>query len=134
MPSAVVDASVVVEVLTGGPSAAALFSRLFQPRLELHAPHSLDLEVANAVKKLWRRGHLSDENVDEIGGIYRDLRIVRYATAPFLDRIWRLRYNFSPYDAAYIALAEWLDVPLITRDTAFEQAATHHTARVELFA
>src|SRR5687768_14931827 len=48
MPSVVVDASALVDLFIGSPAAGALFDRLFRYRTELHAPHSIDLEVAHA--------------------------------------------------------------------------------------
>jgi predicted nucleic acid-binding protein len=96
----------------------------------LHAPHSIDLEVANAIRRLWRRGLLVDQDVEDLGGIYPRLKIERHPVGPFLHRIWRLRYNISPYDASYVALAEWLDLPLITRDRALSRAPGH-AARIE---
>ncbi len=131
MPSAVVDASALVELLIGGPASSRLFERIFRTRTEIHAPYSIDLEVANAIRRLWRRGLLVDRDVEDIGGIYRDLKIERHSTVPVLHRIRRLRYNSSPYDAAYVALAEWLDLPLITRDAALAKSSAHHAARIE---
>jgi predicted nucleic acid-binding protein len=133
MPSAVVDASALVEVLIGGPAAAAVFERVFRARIEIHAPHSLDLEVANAVRRLARRELLADQEVDEIAAIYRDLKIERHGNRPFLHRIWQLRHNISPYDAAYVGLAEWLDIPLITHDARLSRSSAHHAARIEYF-
>lgn len=34
--------------------------------------------------------------------------------SPALPRIWKLRHVVTPYDAAYVALAEALDVVLVT--------------------
>ena len=133
MPSAVVDASALVDLFIGGPAAGAIFDRLFRTRTVLHAPHSIDVEVANAIRKLWRRGLLVDQDVEEIADIYPRIRIERHANSPFLHRIWRLRYNITPYDAAYIALAEWLDLPLITRDAALYRSSGH-SARIEFIA
>ncbi len=48
----------------------------------------------------------------------RDLRLTRHAHDALLARIWQLRANATAYDAAYLALAEALDVPLVTRDAA----------------
>ena len=59
------------------------------------------------------------------------MSIERHGHQPLLERIWRLRHNLTAYDAAYLALAESLDAPLLTRDSALASAAGHH-ARVEL--
>jgi predicted nucleic acid-binding protein len=60
------------------------------------------------------------------------LRITRYAPVLLVQRIWRSRQNLSAYDAAYVALAEKLQAPLITRDQRIASAAGH-TAAVEVF-
>ncbi|HEX2212903.1 MAG TPA: type II toxin-antitoxin system VapC family toxin [Mycobacterium sp.] len=125
MPSAVVDASALVDLFIGSPAADAIFARLFRTESVLHAPHSIDVEVAHAVRKLWRRGLLVDQDVDRIADTYSQIAIVRHGAAPFLHRIWRLRYNHSPYDAAYVALAEWLDLPLVTRDRRLARSSGH---------
>ena len=104
MPSAVVDASTLVDLFIGSPSAGKIFERLFRQQTILHAPHSIDVEVANAIRKLWRRGLLVDQDVEEIGDIYPRIKIERHALVPVLHRVWRLRYNISPYDAAYVDL------------------------------
>jgi predicted nucleic acid-binding protein len=48
-----------------------------------------------------------------------------------LPRVWELRANLTAYDAAYVALAEALGAPLLTRDRRLARAAGHG-ARVEL--
>lgn len=40
----------------------------------------------------------------------------RHPENPLLPRIWQLRQNLTAYDAAYVALAEALDCPLLTFD------------------
>jgi predicted nucleic acid-binding protein len=59
-----------------------------------------------------------------------DVPLNRYAHDLFLLRIWGLRRNLTAYDALYIALAEALDAPLITRDGALARSSGHR-ARVE---
>ena len=59
------------------------------------------------------------------------MSIERHGHQPLLERIWQLRHNLTACDAAYLALAESLDAPLLTRDSALASAAGHH-ARVEL--
>ncbi len=60
------------------------------------------------------------------------VRVTRYGPVLFLNRIWQLRQNLSAYDAAYVALAEELAAPLITRDHRIA-AAPGHAATIEVF-
>ena len=55
----------------------------------------------------------------------------RYAHDFLLPRVWALRHNLTAYDAVYVALAEALEAPLLTRDQRIA-AATGHRARIEL--
>lgn len=60
------------------------------------------------------------------------MRLARYSHAPFVERIWELRDNLSAYDAAYIALSEALDAPIVTTDGPLARAPGHN-ARVEVY-
>jgi predicted nucleic acid-binding protein len=60
-----------------------------------------------------------------------DLPLRRYPHDLLLPRIWDLRNNLTAYDAAYVALAEALNAPLLTRDRRLATAAGHF-AQVEL--
>ena len=127
----VVDASIVVEVLLRSAAGAALEERLFEGDDALHAPHMLDVEVAHALRRCALHG-----DIDERHGLdsCRDLAamsIERHGHQPLLERMWQLRHNLTAYDAAYLALAESLDAPLLTRDSALASVAGHH-ARVVL--
>lgn len=64
-------------------------------------------------------------------GLYLKLRLDRYDHGPLLGRIFELRDNVSAYDAAYVALAEGLDAPLVTCDRRLA-AAPGIRARVEV--
>jgi len=59
------------------------------------------------------------------------MKLFRYPHDVLLPRIWELRHNVTAYDAAYLALAEGLDAPLLTGDGRLVDAPGH-TARVEL--
>ncbi len=112
----VVDASALLEVLLRTPAAAAVESRLFARGERLHAPHLIDLEVAQVLRRYVGAGQISgrrgEEALDDLGAF----RIRRWPHAPLMDRIWRLKENLTAYDAAYVALAEALGATLLTRD------------------
>ncbi len=127
----VVDASALVEVLLRTPAAAAVESHLFARGQTLHAPHLLDIEVAQVIRKYAARGEIGAERgrvaLDDLGA----LLMQRYPHDFLLPRVWSLRNNVTAYDAVYIALAEALDAVLLTRDHRLVGAAGHR-ARVEL--
>ncbi len=60
-----------------------------------------------------------------------DLSLARYPHDFLLPRIWDLRRNLTAYDAAYVALAELLGAPLLTRDRRLARAA-RQWAEIEL--
>jgi predicted nucleic acid-binding protein len=127
----VVDASAVIEVLLGTPAASRVADRFFAEGETLHAPHLLDVETAQVLRRYALAGALGAERGMEALEDLADLPIARYPHQPFLFRIWELRHNVTAYDAAYIALAEALDATLVTRDAKLASAAGHK-ARIEL--
>ena len=128
----VLDASAVVDWLLQTSAGRRIEHRMYSARESLHAPHLLDLEVAQVLRRLVREGTVPANRADEAVRDLLDLRITRYPYFMLLPRFWQLRHNFSAYDAAYIGLAEKLGVPLITRDTRLA-AAPGHAAVIELF-
>lgn len=127
----VVDASVVVEVLLRVPGAERLEGRLSGSGERLCAPALLDVEVAQALRRYAGRGELTPERGDEAIQVLMEFPIVRYPHAPLLPRVWELRSNLTAYDAAYVALAEALGVPLLTADARIA-GAPGHRAEIEL--
>jgi predicted nucleic acid-binding protein len=126
----VVDASALLEVLLRTSGSVAVEARLFSGRT-LHAPHLLDLEVAQVLRRYERSGVLSARRGHEALEDLEALRIERYPHQPFLQRIWKLRVNTTAYDACYLALAEALDAPLLTMDRRLA-SVPGHAARVEV--
>ena len=127
----VVDASAILEVLLASPHAARIADMLFAPGESLHAPHLLDLEVAQVLRRFVSSRDLSAERGQEALDDLLDLPLTRYPHGPLLVRVWELRANVTANDAAYLALAEALDAPLVTRD-AWLKSAPGHSALVEL--
>ncbi len=127
----VVDASAVLEVLLRTPAATAVEKRLFDPSQTLHAPHLLDVEVAQVVRRYAASGEIDDERGRAVLADLADLPLRRYPHDFLLPRVWDLRNNLTAYDAVYVALAEALGAPLLTRDKRLAAAPGHH-ARVEL--
>ncbi len=127
----VVDASAVIEVLLRTPAARAVERYLFAPGQTLHAPHLLDIEVAQVIRKYAARGEIDGARGRVALADLAAFRMHRYPHDFLLSRVWELRNNITANDAVYVALAEALDAALLTRDHRLASAAGHH-ARVEL--
>ena len=106
--------------------------RIYSAGESLHAPHLLELEVTQVLRRLVREGSVSASRANEAMQDLLDLRITRYPHFVLLPRIWQLRHNLSVYDAAYVVLAEKLGARLLTRDGRLA-AARGHAASIEVF-
>ncbi|UCD23015.1 MAG: type II toxin-antitoxin system VapC family toxin [Gemmatimonadota bacterium] len=127
----VLDASAVLEVLLRRPGSDNIQQRILKQRETLHAPHLLDVEVAQVVRRYCLSGEMTESRASQAISDLADLPVTRYRHDLFLSRIWQLRHNVTAYDAAYLSLAEALEAPLVTCDARLA-AAKGHAARVEL--
>ncbi|MBN1443904.1 MAG: type II toxin-antitoxin system VapC family toxin [Planctomycetes bacterium] len=127
----VVDASVLLEVLLVTPDSPKISSRLFADEETLAAPHLVDLEIAQVLRRYAAAGEIDAQRGREALLDFLDVPLLRYPHDVLLSRVWELRSNVTAYDAAYLALAEALDVPLLTRDS-YLAGVPGHRARVEL--
>lgn len=119
----VLDASAAIDWLIQSPAGLRIEKRIYSRGETLHAPHLLDLEVIQVLRRLSREGTVSDQRADAALQDLLDLRITRYPHLILLPRIWQHRHNLSAYDAAYVALAEQLGAALITRDARLANAS-----------
>jgi predicted nucleic acid-binding protein len=126
----VVDASVAVEVLLATRAGLTLMTRVLERESGLFAPELMDVEVVQTVRRYQRLGELTAEHGQRAIDDLIDLPVERYSHRPLLARMWELRANLTAYDAAYVALAEALDAPLVTRDGRLARAP--HRAHVEV--
>ena len=74
----VLDASVVLEVLLRSQVGLEIEKRIFSPRESLFAPHLLDLEVAQVVRRYCAFGEIDSERGKEAIEDLKDLPINRY--------------------------------------------------------
>ncbi|MCK6451044.1 MAG: type II toxin-antitoxin system VapC family toxin [Alphaproteobacteria bacterium] len=124
------DASAVLEVLLRTPAASAIEKRLFTPQQTLHAPHLLDVEVAQVLRRYAMTGQAEADRCRAALDDLADFPLRRYPHDFLMARIWNLRANLTAYDAAYVALAETLDATLLTRDRRLA-TTPGHLARIE---
>lgn len=129
----VLDASAVVELLLATEIGRAVAARIGDPGLSLHAPHLLDVEVAQALRRYVRGGDLDDEAAAAALEDLRSLDLARHSHEPLLERVWALRENLTAYDAVYVALAEALDTTVLTCDGRLRRAPGM-AGRIELVA
>lgn len=127
----VLDASAAIEWLLQTPIGARVERRVFSRSISLHAPHLLDLEVAQVLRRYVRDKVMTAERGQEALEDLDGLPLNRYPHDFLIPRIWQLRANLTAYDAVYVALSELLDAPLLTCDSGIASAAGHH-ATVEV--
>lgn len=126
----VLDASAALEFLLRTASGEAVADRIGSPDETLHAPHLIDLEVAQVLRRYEAAREISSSRAQEALEDFSDLDVARYPHEILLPRIWELRRNVTAYDGAYLALAEALGAPLLTADERLA-SAPGHSARVE---
>ncbi len=112
----VIDAGVVVALVAADLDPDRLGDE------ELAAPHLLDSEVTNALRRLVLRGDLTDDQGSAALEGFTRLTLTRFPADWLRTRLWALRHNLSAYDATYVTLAESLSAPLVTADARLARA------------
>ena len=96
----------------------------------MHAPVTIEAEVVHALRRQWLFRRVTNDDAIHAFEVLRAAAITRHPVQPFVPRMWAIRQNVTAYDAAYVALAESLDVPLLTRDRRLSRSSGHG-ARIE---
>lgn len=112
--SAVVDASAYIAFR--GEHCPGPLRRRLAVLLTAHVPDVFDAEVMNVVRHRHLAGRFDQAAVTSVISHLRDGQFSRHPIRPMLDDMWRLHDNLSMYDAAYVALACRLGLPLLTVD------------------
>jgi predicted nucleic acid-binding protein len=127
----VLDASAAIEWLLQSPAGIKIDRRIFSVSESVHAPHLLDVEVAQVLRRYVREKLITAQRGREALEDLGDLQLNRYPHEFLIPRVWELRTTLTAYDAVYVALAELLDAALVTCDRRIA-SASGHSANVEV--
>lgn len=121
----VLDASAAIEWLLQSSVGVKIDHRIFARSESLHAPHLLDVEVAQVLRRYVREGTITAQRAQEALEDLAGLPLSRYPHDFLIPRVWELRATLTACDAVYVALAELLDAPLLTCDRKIASAPGH---------
>ncbi len=127
----VIDASVMLHILLDASLEQNVLGKT-QEAGDLIAPHILDVEVLHAIRRHLMLKRIDSQRAETAVTDFQSFTIDRQPVHSMNWRIWELRNNLTPYDAAYISLAELFEIPLFTRDTKIAGAAGHRAKIVLL--
>jgi predicted nucleic acid-binding protein len=125
----VVDASAAIDYLANAGAHGEWARDTIASEVDVAAPDVVDLEVVSGLRNWLARGEVTRRQADAALSDFRDLAVLRYPSTSLLERIWELRSTLTPYDGAYVALSEQLEVPLVTADL---RLARSHGHRAEI--
>ncbi len=121
----VLDASAAVDLVLGQPAARTI-ARTMESHPEVNVPEHFHVEALAALRRLRLHGGLSEREGQRALRALARLRAVRYPVLPLTDAIWALRERLTPYDAAYLALADRLGADVVTSDRGLAAVARSH--------
>lgn len=112
----VLDASALLDALVRSDGHGDRARDRLERDLDHHAPHIVKAEAVSGLRKLTATGEVAERQGSPLIRQIMDLHIDTYPIEGFIPRIWALRANLTVYDAWYVALAEALEIPLVTTD------------------
>ena len=119
--SVVIDASALVKATTETDPGAAELRRLLATTV-CHAPHLIDAEFGNVLRRKVRRGEMTANHAEAVLRAAPALIDYRHEHEALAGEAWRLRDNVTFYDGLYVALAAGLGAVLVTHDKALASA------------
>lgn len=122
MTYVVVDASVIVDAVTGAPGYERTVATIAGFGV-LHVPEHFHVDVLSAVRGLHRRGQITADDARDALDLVAVLRVLRHPVLPLARGIWSLRDSLTAHDAAYLVLARELDLPILSADRTLAAAA-----------
>ena len=123
MTACVVDSSAWVSAVLATDDRGDQVLEYLETFDEWWAPEAFDLEVLYALRGNLVRGFLTEGELTHQASQLIGVPIERVATRSLNMRIASLASSVSTYDAAFVAVAEWLDAPLLTTDTRLARAS-----------
>lgn len=118
----VLDASVLANAV-GDDEADGLIARAtLASDPDVYVPDLADVETTGVLRRWWLAGSVDDQRFSDALQDLEALPLRRFATSPLMRRAFELRANVTPYDAAYVALAEELGCTLVTMDGRLSRA------------
>ena len=122
----------MIELLAAKTPMGDAIARRVTSAQTLYAPYVLDGEVISALLALMRGKKISEREADAALSSYRAFPVERQDVLPLWPRLKSLHANLSAYDAQYVALAEALQVPLITAEAWIKRSGAAR-CKVEVF-
>ena len=120
----ILDASAVIEFLLRANSVPEIMDAIEQTEV-IACPVILDFEILNTLRRQTQEKLVTSKRANQALEVYHGLTLERFDTSLLTERIWLLRHNFTSYDASYIALAELLEIPLVTCDKKWRDQKLH---------
>jgi len=112
----VIDASVLANVLADDGDDGHRARCELEREAGVSSPDLVDVETVAVLRKRWLAETITEGRFAAAVADLGDLALDRYPTLPLMRRAFELRANVTPYDAAYVALAEGLACALLTAD------------------
>jgi predicted nucleic acid-binding protein len=112
----VVDTSAMVEFLLARDETGFRAREAIAAAGQVFVPYAIDLECTSAFRGLVLGRKVSAADAAESFETLDQMNLLRMDHAPFMRRVWELRDNMWPYDAIFVAMAESLEIPLVTVD------------------